>query len=469
MKRSRTNKYDDIIRHCILFAALVILVSCSPPESPEITTPNFIVIYTDDQRFDALGVSGNHVIQTPNIDRMAAQGVIFQNAHVAFSLCSPSRAALLTGRYGSRNGVLELNSSLNEEEITIAHHLKDHGYTTALSGKWHLALTPQKAGFDWYSYFHANGTYYGRRIINQTDTIYPAIHVDQYGVERSIEFLEEQSLNGRPFFLFHCPQTPHMNGQLIWDAQPATKQKYQVREMPVASNRLDSLRGKPAYLQKVRNRVVSKNYGYPDSVAIQQHTLEYYSVITELDAFLGRLFEKIAALDLLKNTYIIFMSDNGWMLGDHGFSSKVLPYEPSTHVPSWIVGPGIAPSTSEAMISNLDILPTILEWVGESAPKEVDGISLVGILQRKEQKVRDDFIYEGLGTYGGAKHNLTLINDRYRYIETYANERLDSVIYRELYDVSKDPLEMNNLAKEQTSQNMVRQLAERIEEFKSKE
>lgn len=428
--------------------------------------PNFIVIYTDDQRFDGLGINNNQIIRTPNIDRFAKKGISFSNANVAFSLCSPSRAALLTGRYGSSNGVLELGSGLNEGEVTVAQYLKNAGYSTALSGKWHIDQEPKSEGFDYYSYFNGNGSYYGRETIDQTDTIYPEEHIDLFGVKRSMEFLKAQKDSGKPFFLFHCPQTPHMNGKLVWNAKDSTKATYNVHEMPVPTNHREVLNDKPAYLKSVRNLTQAKKYGYPDSLAIQNHARDYYSVITELDGFLGKLFDKIEDLGLTDDTYIFFMGDNGWQLGDHGFTSKVLPYEPSSHVPFWIVGPKIAPNRNESLVSNLDILPTLLDLANIDLPSNIHGKSLVPILDNRKGAFRDYFIYEGLGLFGGTKPNLTVITDNFRYIRTYKDRELDKVIFEELYDQKKDPWEVKNLAHNTAYKKVIDKMGKRIETFK---
>lgn len=460
--------YQAIIRTTLIFLISFSTISCRYEENISTKKPNFIVIYTDDQRFDGIGINGNTVILTPEIDKMASRAIKFINANVAFSLCSPSRAALLTGRYGSHNGVLNLGSGFNEGEVTIAKYLKDAGYSTGLSGKWHIKQEPESVGFDFYSYFTGNGKYYERTVINLLDTVKPIIHVDKYGVQKSIEFLEQQVNTGNPFFLFHCPQTPHMNGNLVWDARDSTKLLYEISDMPVPKNRLDNLNAKAPYLKQVRNLLQAKKYGYPDSLAIQNHTLNYYSVITELDGFLGELFRKIETLGLLKNTYIIFMSDNGWMLGDHGFTSKILPYEPSTHVPFWILGPNIVADVNNSLVSNLDLLPTILEIAGVDIPENIHGASLYPILKHEQNKLRDYFIYEGLGSYGGSSPNLTVITENYRYVTTYTDNSLNQAAFKELYDQINDPLEMNNLANVKKYEKIIKTMEGRVQLFKKK-
>ncbi len=423
--------------------------------------PNFIIIYTDDQRYDALGINGNPVIITPEMDKQASQGINFTNANVTFSLCSPSRAALLTGRYGSANGCLELNSDIHPDEITMAQYLRNYGYLTGLSGKWHLGAThdsgtqPSEAGFDFAVWFFSNGTYYGRTIFDEGETVNPEIHCDLYCARRSVDFLRDAAASGKPFFLFHNPQLPHMDGNLIWDARPETLARYDPDQMPVAPSRLDDLSGKPPYLKNVRNLIQARNYGYPDYSAIQRHTLEYYAVITEMDEFLGEIYDALEELDLADNTYVFFMSDNGWMLGEHGFTSKVLPYRPSAHVPFFVTGPDISYSENDQIVLNIDIAPTILELAGLDIPSDMHGESLVPILKGNQVEWRDAFVYEGLGTYGGAQPGLTVYDRNFRYILTYQDNSLAEVQFRELYDQTKDPFEMENLAGSSQHQDII--------------
>ncbi len=428
--------------------------------------PNFILIYTDDQRQDAAGFNQNDVIITPALDRMAEQGVRFSNANVVFSLCSPSRAALLTGRYGSANGVLNLGSRLNENEISLAKYLKDIGYHTAVSGKWHLGQTPEKLGFDFHVIFHGNGTYYGREIHDMGKKLKTKQHCDEYCVDRSIDFLKEAIDSDRPFFLFQNTQLPHMNGVLKWDAKPETLKKYKEEDMPIAGSNRDDLSGKPAYLKSVRNLKQAKKYGYPDEKAIQKHTKEYYAVITEMDDALGRLFDLIQDENLLENTYVFFMSDNGWMLGEHGFTSKVLPYRPSYSVPMFVLGPGLEEGTNDNLVLNIDILPTILELAQVDIPKNIHGRSFAGLLKGESVTLREAFVYEGLGNYGGTKPNLTVITNKYRYIVTYEDASLEKINYRELYHQVNDPEEMNNLIYEEDMKELVSEFDQYIKEHK---
>lgn len=436
------------LNNLLLLISPIAFISCFRAEennNEESNKPNFIIIYADDLQYNGVGYN-NDVVQTPNIDKIAARSLKFTNAHVAFSLSSPSRAALLTGRYGSQNGVLDFENEnrLNDGEVILPILLKQKGYVIGHSGKWHLSPNPEDLGFDFASYFHGNGAYYGRTIYEKDTMLMPEMHVDHYGVKRSIDFISQSLRDDKPFFLFHCPQTPHMNDQLIWDAQDSTKSKYKVEDMPVPENYLDDYSDKPAYLKTVRNKTKAIEYGYSDPNVIKEHTRDYYAVITELDEFLGELFSFLEEKNLFENTVIIFMSDNGWMLGDHGFTSKVLPYMASTHVPLFINGPGISETTNHSLVSNIDVMATVLDILKIDIPEQVNGLSLLPIIKGEKEKVRGELVYEGIGSYGGSAPVLGLWKDSLRYIQTYRSKELDSVVFHELYDIGPDPWEMHN-------------------------
>ncbi|WP_157637975.1 sulfatase-like hydrolase/transferase [Flexithrix dorotheae] len=457
-----------LIKNVIFFILLVqIMVACYPVYKSDEKPPNIIIILTDDQQFDAVGHNANPIIQTPALDNFASKSMQFYNANVAFALCSPSRAAILTGRYGSANGVLELGSKLNSGEVSIGQYLKDAGYITGFTGKWHIDQQPQQLGFDFHSYFYSNGTYYGRKTMDMGKTIHPENHCDEYAAKRAIDFLRENSQKENPMFLMFCTQTPHMDHRHTWPAKQATMEKYKVEEMPVPKNHKDNLAGKPEFLKTVRNRTQALKYGYPDSTAIQTHTRDYYAVISEMDDFISGVVEEIERLNLSEDTYIFFLSDNGWMLGDHGFTSKVLPYRPSAQIPFWVKGPGIKKNTQQALVSNIDLAPTIMELAGLEVPDNMHGKSLLPILKGESEKVRETFVYEGLGNYGGAKPNLTVINENFRYITTYQDNSLQEVIFEELYHQQNDLLEMENLIDHQEYDDLKMQLKNALEKHKT--
>ena len=412
--------------------------------------PNFIIVLTDDQRADAAGYADNDVIITPGIDAFAKQGLRFTEAHAVLSLCSPSRAAILTGKYGRANGVDRLGGKLRDGQQTFASLLKKQGYQTAVVGKWHLKNKPADLGFDFACTFEGNGAYYKRPVNNNGKKLRPEEHVDAYCVSQSIAYLEKVAKADKPFVLFHNSQTPHMDGKLIWDALPETLAKYKTNQMPLAPSWDETLDDtKPDYLKTVRNRrVAQERYGYDKPENIRKHTTEYYAVITELDRELARLFQSVERLGLSENTYLIFLSDNGWMLGEHGMTSKVLAYNHSTRIPLAITGPGIQPGETDAIALNIDIAPTLLELAGVAIPDTVQGKSMAGVLKQGNDATapRDVFVYECLGGYGGSMPMLAAIDHNWKLIHTYEDEDARKLSFVELYDLKNDPDELNNLA-----------------------
>lgn len=460
----------------IFLMVLAVLGSMSAVAAEVGDRPNFIVIYTDDQQYGGMGANNNDIVITPALDRLAEQGMRFTNARVVLPLCSPSRAALLTGRYGSANGVDELARGLNKGEVTFAQHLKRAGYRTGLTGKWHLGPkptdpnnSPMTLGFDTAHYCWANGSYYKRKIHHDDGTTGNTgkQHIDEYAADRAIDFIRYAVLQTpkQPFILFHNTQTPHMNGRLIWDAKDKTKALYDAGQIPLPENWDDDLSNKPDYLKKVRGRTKAQNdYGYGDPENIQTHTRDYYAVITEMDHSLGRLFSEVENLGLMENTYIIFMGDNGWLMGDHGMTSKVFPYDASSKVPMFITGPDVPKQTqSHANALNIDIMPTLLSLAGIEIPEEVHGRDLSDLIRGHTDHVRGVAVLEILGGYGGNKPILAANDGRWSLIMTYEHRKDRTPVFVELYDLETDPWELNNIANQPEAHEARIRLEEAIE------
>jgi len=428
--------------------------------------PNIIVILTDDQRFDALGANGNPRIHTPHLDALAQRSVRFTDAHVVMSLCSPSRAAIMTGRYGSANGVTSLDGPLRSGERTFAQHVRAAGYRTAFAGKWHVGGTPREAGFDFACYFRGNGTYHGRAVWDEGREVRPAQHVDDYCVDRSIAFLEEAAGQAAPFLLFHNTQLPHMDHRHRWPSPAEIRARYDSAGLPLPPTVAGDLTGKPPYLETVRNRGQANVYGYQDPAKLRAHIRDYYAVISQMDTLLGRLLEAVGRLKLNEKTWIFFLSDNGWLLGEHRMTSKVLAYAPSVRIPLLVAGPGLAPRTEERLALNLDLAPTILDLAGLASSPAMHGASLRPLLWGEAVTWRDRFVYECLDGYGGTKPMLGVISADWSYIATWdrpADVGVDPPAHRELYHRRADPHEARNLASDPIGMATVRSLHQDID------
>ena len=417
--------------------------------------PNFIFILTDDQRHDAMGCAGNKLIHTPNIDSLAARGVRFEKAFVTLSICSPSRAACLTGRYGSANGVTSVPGTLNTDERTICHYLKDAGYRTGMVGKWHLGNSPAECGFDSAEFFVSNGTYYNRKVLAGGRKITAKGYIEDYNAQKAVEFLTESS---SPFMLWLCTQVPHMDHTFDWPAREETLAKYDLNRMPVPETWRDDLKGKPAYLAQNRNRKQALRYGYDKKENIRRHFQRYYAAITQMDAALGRVLDAVDRLGLRDNTYILFMGDNGWFMGEHGFTSKVLPYEESIRVPMIVAGPGIEHRVDSNLILNIDLAPTILELAQVGVPENMHGSSLVPLLRGKDVNWRRSFLYEAPTSSLGSRPLLALRTHRYKFVQTFDIDEPQRVVFEELYDLELDPAEMSNVIDEPSHASVAQRL-----------
>jgi arylsulfatase A-like enzyme len=422
--------------------------------------PNFIFILTDDQRHDALSCAGNPHAHTPNLDRLAARGVRFENAFVTLSICSPSRAACLTGRYGSANGVTFVgrNAVIHKNEKTFAHILKETGYQTGMVGKWHVTNSPQSCGFDYVTHFVSNGSHWNRKVNEQGRNKTAPGFIEDYNASQAINFIEKASRKNAPFVLFLCNQLVHMDHKFDWKPKAETLARYNPADMPVPDTFNDDLAGRPPYLKNSRSRMQALKYGYDKKRNIQNHLAKYYAALEDTDTAIGKVIQAVTARGLDKNTYYIFMGDNGWLMGEHGFTSKVLPYEESIRVPMILSGPRIKKTVDDHLVLNIDLMPTILDLAGLPVSKNVQGHSLMPLLEGKDQNWRNSFLYECPRSSLGVKPHFAVRTARYKYVQTYEDETLTEVIFEELYDLQTDPTELRNLTRNSKYQKIKKKL-----------
>ncbi len=432
--------------------------------------PNFVFIHTDDQRHDALGCSGNGMIRTPSLDNLAARGVRFTNAFVATSICSPSRACCFTGRYASLNGVMNVpGNPLNDGEVTFVQLLKERGYQAGYSGKWHLngPVSPAEAGYDFASYFHSNGPQWDRKVfVQDTETVADGF-IEDYISARAIDFLESAAARSQPFLLHYSTQVPHMDHEFNWVPKPATLDSYYGVIPEVPESWSDGLSGKPEYLKTSRSRAQALKYGYHNRSRVQAHIREYYAAITDMDAALGRTLDKLDELGVRDNTYIIFMGDNGWMIGEHGFTSKVLPYEESIRVPMIVAGPGISPGVRDELVLNADIMPSILDFAGIPPRTNVNGRALGPLLSGQTSAWRDTILYESPSGALGTHPLVAVRGRRWKYIQTFHRDRPSELMFEELYDLETDAAEMQNLAGQPAHAATQKQLAAELHRLRN--
>ncbi len=409
--------------------------------------PNLLFLLTDDQRYDALGCLGNSRIRTPNLDRLGTRAVRFTNSFVSTSVCSASRAACLTGLYGSVNGVTGLGGGLRPGQTTIAPALRQAGYNTSFIGKWHLdpPATPSAAGFEHDIHFISNGSHTDRGVIENGKQTVARGFIEDYLSAKAVDFIEAAAAKDQPFFLNLCTQLPHMDNHDRWVPRPGTAAAYEQVRIPMPRNWRDSLDGKPAYLKTGRHSERGREFGYDREVGLANHIRQYYACITDLDRSLGRVFDTLDRLRLWDNTVVVLMGDNGWFLGEHGFSSKVLPYEESIRVPFLLAAPGLAPRVDTRQILNVDIAPTLLDYAGIAPSAPMHGRSLRP-QENPHAAWRTAVLYEALDPTLGSWPLVAVRDDRWKYIQTFDLKEQKRLVFEELYDLKSDPAELKNLA-----------------------
>ena len=413
------------------------------------TRPNIVFILSDDHRHDCLSSAGNSLAKTPNLDRIASRGTRFSNAFVTLAICSPSRAACLTGQYGGANGVTAIgNVQLSNPTNSFAVALRNSGYATGVTGKWHLKTKPNEAGFQFASVCWANGRWYDRQfnIEGQEKKVMPGF-VDDVTADESIRFINQAVAKDVPFMLWMNTQVPHMDHRHSWPATEQFLTRYQASKMPLPESWNDDLAGKPGYLKTARNRTRALEYGYDAPDRIQEHARDYYASVEQMDSAVGRVLDELDRLGIRENTWILFMGDNGWFLGEHGLTSKVLPYEESMRVPMMLCGPSTKAQVLDQLVLNIDLTATIYELAGLDASPALHGRSLLPLATgQANDDWRTSFLYEAPTPQLGSQPLWAVRDDKWKYIRTEMPDSQSAEAFEELYDLQSDSIEIRNLA-----------------------
>lgn len=365
----------------------------------------------------------------------------------------------MTGRYGSANGVTSVGKTpLNANETTFAHALSKAGYATGVTGKWHLKTLPEDCGFDFASTCWGNGTWYDRKFtVDGKQKVMPGF-VDDVAADESIRFIDQSTKSGKPFVLWLCTQVPHMDSKHTWPARQEYLARYDADELPLPETWDDDLDGKPEYLKTSRNRTQAIRYGYKDPDAIRRHARDYYASVEQMDAAVGRLMNEVDRRGLSESTWYIFMGDNGWFLGEHGMTSKVLPYDESMRVPMAIAGPKTSAKVSDELVLNIDLTATIYQLAGIKASAALHGRSLLPIVQGKTPADwRTSFLYEAPTPQLGSQPLWAVRNARWKYVETHEDASLGKV-FAELYNLASDSVELHNVADDPANADVIKRM-----------
>jgi len=425
--------------------------------------PNFVLVFTDDQRWDALGVvqreQGERArfpwFRTPNMDRIAAEGVRFRNAFVVNSLCAPSRACILSGRYSHHNGVVNNHTPFPNESVTFASLLGAQGYKTGYIGKWHMGQQKGKRpGFDESISFIGQGKYFDCPFEINGKLTPTQGFVDDRSTDYAVEFLKKH--RSEPFALIvgfkttHGPFTPPERAAERFEGESVRPARNQDRPPPYRAQMAKAATAKKK--KKAATPPTGRNLGY-------------FRCVSSADDNLGRLMSTLDELGLTEDTVLVFASDNGYYLGEHALGDKRSAYEESLRIPLLLRYPRLVKKarTIDAMVLNIDISSTFLDLAGVSIPSAMQGRSWRPLLEGKTEGWRTAWFYEYFQerAFPGTPSIFAVRTEGAKLI-TYPGHP-DWV---EVFDLSADPDERKNLAAEPGSQALREGLEAEMERLK---
>jgi N-acetylglucosamine-6-sulfatase len=426
---------------------------------------NVVFILADDHRYDFMGFhpAAPEWLTTPALDRMAAQGAHVANAFVTTSLCSPSRASILTGRYAHRHGVVDNTSPIPAGTVFFPQYLQQAGYRTAYVGKWHMGEDAEsdrpRAGFDHWISFRGQGDYVDPVLNVNGERRQMKGYTTDVLTDAAIEWLKAQAAD-RPFFLYLSHKAVHAE----FVPSPRHQGRYADTRIPYPASMADTegnYREKPRWVAAQRQSWHGVDYMYHGQFEFDTFYRRYAETLLALDESIGRVLGYLDESGLSRNTLVVYMGDNGFLLGEHGLIDKRNAYEESMRVPMLAYAPGlIAPGTTvSALVRNVDVAPTILDLAGVRSQHDVDGRSVLPALRGRPLPPGGDFLYEYYWEYAFPHTPTTfaLRDDRYKFIFYHGIWDLN-----ELYDLQADPAEMRNLIHVPAYQQRIEQMRGRL-------
>lgn len=452
----------SISRRDILGAAAAspLLLNAQAPKKKR----NVIFILTDDHRYDAMGfLKGQSWLQTPQMDRMAAEGVHFKNAFVTTALCSPSRASILTGVYAHRHRIVDNNTPIPQGTTFFPSYLQKNGYKTGFFGKWHMGAETDepKPGFDQWVSFRGQGTYLpspnglnvnGKKVPQKG---YITDELTQYALDWMRTIPKDQ-----PYFLYLSHKAVH--SEFI----PADRHKGKFKDQkfvypPTMQASGEMAQHRPMWVQNQRNSWHGVEYPYHSELDIEDYYKRYAETLLAVDESIGAVFDELRKRGELDSTLVIYMGDNGFAFGEHGLIDKRTAYEESMRVPMLARCPELfsGGKTVKEVVANLDIMPTVFDVTSTPVPNGLDGRSWLPIVQGRSTEWRKELLYEYYWerNFPQTPTMHALREDRYKFIRYQGIWDVD-----ELYDLQEDPLESRNLIFSEKHQEIVKRMREKL-------
>ncbi len=493
-----------------VLALSLLLTSCAVFSQAQ-KKPNIILIVSDDHAYQAISSYGSKLINTPNIDRIAKEGVRMDKAYVTNSVCSASRAVILTGKYSHVNGLRDNGTFFDSSQQTFPKLLQQAGYKTAVIGKWHLWSQP--TGFDYWNILPAQGNYYNPGFIKMgKDTSYQGYITDVI-TDLSLNWIEQNKDN--PFCLLLWHKAPHRN------CMPPLKylDRFNDKKFPLPANFYDDYKDRlglqrqhitmandldirydskipcdtcavtninnwaPAEWKREIDRLTPGekkiwDAAYAKEVAqfntiktnderirfqYQRYLEDYLRCLQDVDDNVGRVLDYLDKNKMRENTIVIYMSDQGFYLGEHGLYDKRFMYEESFRTPMMIRYPAqVKPGQkNSAYALNLDIAPTLMDWIGLPIPADMQGVSMKNLLRTgKDDNWRKEIYYHYYEQSFGLTPHYGVKTDRYKLIHFYG-----AINSWELYDLRKDKSEMHNLINDPKYTNIINELKGKIKHW----
>ncbi len=490
-------------------AGIATLSSCGGQKKAEQNAPlNIVYIMTDDHTRQMMSCYDNRHVETPNLDRIASEGVIFRNAYVANSISGPSRACLLTGKHSHANGKLDNRTVFDGTQQTVQQLLKENGYQTAMIGKWHLDSEP--TNFDHWEILPGQGHYYNPEFITPQGRTQYNGYVTDIITDMGVEWLDKQRDKEKPFVLFLHHKAAHR----IWMSDTAHLELFEDKVFELPENFYDDYEGRIAASKQemsiskdmdltydlkmlhptLETRLGKAYYKHGEYARLdsaqrvawdthyqpiidqfvkadlqgrdlaewkyQRYMRDYAKTVKSLDENVGRLLDYLEESGMLDNTVIFYTSDQGFYMGEHGWFDKRFMYEESFSTPLVMRLPERFEKRGaiDELVQNIDFAPTMLDIAGIEIPSDIQGVSLLSLLKddRTPRNWRKSLYYhyhEFPGEHAVRRH-YGVKTEQYKLIHFYG----DDIDEWELFDLESDPLEMNNMYGQPGNESLVNEL-----------
>ena len=430
-----------------LHAVIPVPAEVVPERIVDAKPRNVVFILSDDHRYDAMSFLGHQFAQTPVMDSLAANGAYLKNALVTTSLCSPSRASILTGLYTFRHRVIDNNRPIPAGTVYFPQYLQKAGYATGFIGKWHMggeSDMPQPGWDHWVS-FTGQGHYLPpspKYTLNVNgERVKQKGYITNELTDYAIDWLKQQKPAQKPFFLYLSHKAVHANFTPEDKYQDSFKDLPFKRPATEKSTKEDRLA--PRWLRDQRNSWHGVDFPYHSELDIERYYKRYCETLRSVDDSIGRVLQQLKDMGIYDDTLVIYMGDNGFMFGEHGLIDKRVAYDASMRVPMLMQCPNLIKGGTllEQMIANIDVGPTVMEAMGLATPPHMDGRSFLPLARGESIPWRDKFLY----VYYWEKNfpqtptTFALRTQDAKYITYYGLWDSD-----EFYDLSADPDEAHN-------------------------